>query len=343
MRDEVPPSLASDPVLLAELERGGVVESQHRGYVALVDGEADRQCHLGNLQYVTFLRSSAKPFQALLLVTSGAADRFQFSDRELAIACGSHTGTAEHVSTVEGILQKIGLDRSALHCGRRNSAASVIQDNCSGKHAGMLAVCRHRDDPIANYTAPGHPVQKSIIEIIAKLAALPVENIRVAVDGCAAPTFAIPIARMARMFARLVRSDPSLPVGLRNASQRIVGAMINHPQMVAGDGELDTELMKIAKGRIVVKSGAEGLFAVGVFPSPQWPTGAGMVFKIEDGSGRARPVVAVELLRQLNLLSPPAVEELACLFPSRLLNRSGEVVGSIRPMFQVATGPPNSF
>src|SRR2546423_2229062 len=248
---------------LVEVTRGPIVESRHRGDLIAVDGDGQTVAALGAPENVTFLRSSGKPFQAIPLVASGAADHFGFTQQEIAIACGSHSGEPLHVATVQSMLQKIGLDENALKCGvhepfsveaarelaRNQQSPSVLQNNCSGKHAGMLAVALHFGAPASTYDQRGNPVQESILETIATFSSIQREEIPIGTDGCGVPVFGLSVHSMALMYARLVRPPAGFSQQIRDACARIVDAMIAFPEMVGGTKDrLDTELIRAANG-----------------------------------------------------------------------------------------------
>ena len=325
--------------------RGSFVESAHRGHVVAVDGRGRTLASLGSAEAVAFMRSAAKPFQAVPLVASGAAESFGLEDRELAVACGSHDATNAHTETVVSMLRKAGLNVSDLNCGAHEpyskeaaealkaegSRPTAVHNNCSGNHAGMLALARHLGADVKTYHLPRNPAQREILRAVSQFSGLPSEEIGYAVDNCAAPTFALTVGTMAQMLARLVAPDAP------DAARRIVGAMMAHPSMVEGEGELDTELMRAAPGRLVSKVGAEGIYAAGVLPCERWPAGLGLACKIEDGDkgDRARPPVAVELLRQLGVLNEDEVKSLSKFSHQTLKNHRGEEVGEVRAAFRL--------
>jgi L-asparaginase II len=342
------------PEPLVEVTRGSLPESRHRGHIAVVDSADEVRAFLGVPETVTYLRSSAKPFQALPLVASGAADRFALTPQEIAVACASHNGEALHTETVASILRKIGLEASALKCGvhepfskevalelrERGEQPSVLQNNCSGKHAGMLALALHLGAPVETYDQPDHPVQLMIGRTVAQFSGVPIEDIAVGTDGCGAPVFGITVRAMALMYARLVMPPPEFEEKTREACRRILEAMTGNPLMIGGgsatEQRLDTEMMRAGGGRLISKVGAEGVYTVGVLPSERWPRGLGLALKIEDGEDRrARPTVVIESLRQLGVLEGEALSALKpyAKFPVR--NHRGEKVGEVRPSFQL--------
>jgi L-asparaginase II len=335
---------------LVEVWRGPIVESLHRGHLIAVDGEGKTVVELGSPDTVTYIRSSGKPFQAIPLVASGAADRFGFSEKEIAIACGSHSGEPIHVETTRSMLNKIGLDPSALRCGvhepfsveasrelaRQQQAPNELQNNCSGKHAGMLALARHLGAPTETYDQPENPVQQAIVDTVSRFADIARKEIAIGIDGCAVPVFGIPVRAMALMYARLVNPQGFEPA-IADACRRIVKAMIAFPEMIGGSKDrLDTELIRAGNGRLISKIGAEGVYTVGVLPCSEWPTGLGFALKIEDGDDRrARPPAVLEALRQLRVLGDSDIASLASYAPTLITNRRGELVGEARAAFSL--------
>jgi L-asparaginase II len=336
---------------LVEVKRGSITESRHRGHIAAVAGDERMVAQLGVPETVTFLRSSSKPHQAIPLVASGAADHFGFTEKEIAIACASHNGERIHTETVAGMLRKIDLDASALKCGvhepysakaalelrERGEKPTVLHNNCSGKHTGMLALALYLNAPVETYDQPENPVQLSIVHSISQFSGVPVEDIAVGIDGCGVPTFGVTVRAMALMYVRLVAVPEDFDEATRAASRRIVSAMTKYPEMIGGrDERLDTVIMQAARGRVISKVGAEGVYTAAVLPCEEWPRGLGLAFKIEDGEDRrARPVVAIESLRQLGVLKDGALEEVKQYASFPVTNRRGEKVGEICAAFEL--------
>jgi L-asparaginase II len=336
---------------LVEVRRGGITESRHRGHIVAIDPDGNIVAQLGVAETVTFLRSSAKPFQALPLLVSGAADAFGFTDREVALACASHNGEPIHTDLVASMLQKIGLGPEALKCGihepysvavaqqlrERGEQPNVLHNNCSGKHAGMLAAALHLGAPTETYNEAQHPVQLAIGKFIGQFSSVPVEDLAVGIDGCAVPVFGITVKAMALAYARLVAPPPDFDKATRDACRRIVRVMTSYPELIGGTTDrLDTEIMRAVPGLLISKVGAEGVYTAGVLRSEEWPRGLGLALKIEDGDDkRARPTVVIEALRQLGVLRDESLEAVAryAFFP--ILNRPGEVVGEVRAQFEL--------
>ncbi|HYJ80986.1 MAG TPA: asparaginase [Longimicrobiaceae bacterium] len=319
-----------------EVVRGAAVESRHRVHAAVVDADGRLRAWAGDPELVTFWRSAAKPFQALPLVDDGACERYGLTPAELAICCGSHSGSAAHTAAVESILLKAGVGSGALACGphapfddeaRRSLQEAGLEpgrlhNNCSGKHAGMMALARaHGWDP-AGYERPEHPVQRRILAEVARRAQLPVEAIGLGTDGCGVVCFALPLRHMALAFA-------GLAAGARRgegSAAAVVAAMTAHPEMVAGEGRICTDLTRRAAGRLFAKVGAEGVYCVGV-PGAE----LGIAIKVEDGAARAVAPAIVALLRELDLISEDDFGALhAHVYPD-LFDTRGEVVGQLRP------------
>jgi L-asparaginase II len=334
-------------VPLVEVRRGEIAESVHFGAIEVVDARGRRVAAAGALEQPVVLRSTAKPAQVLPLLDSGGAERYRFSEAEIAVMIGSHGGEPFHVAAVRSILAKIGLDESALQCGahapyHRPSALALRQslqeptalhNNCSGKHAGMLALAVHLAAPIDRYLDPDHPVQQRIRARIESLAGLASGTAPLLIDGCSAPTFAMPLPSLALLYARL-----ALPAGCAGDAdpsvRRAVAAMRGHPEMIAGTGRLCTALMRTDRSGLLAKIGAEGMYGLAW---EQGGTGYGLALKISDGEGqRARLSVALEALRQLEVLSADEASGLRAQFVEEVRNHRGLVVGSVRTTFHLA-------
>ncbi|HKO59578.1 MAG TPA: asparaginase [Pyrinomonadaceae bacterium] len=343
------------PEPLVEVRRGGITESRHRGHIVAVLPDGEIIALLGMPETVTYLRSSGKPHQAIPLITSGAADRFGFDEREIALACASHNGEPIHLEVVKSMLRKIDLPADALKCGAhepysvaaaaelhfRGQTPTALHNNCSGKHAGMLALALHLGAPIETYYQPDNPVQLAIGRVVSQFSGIDIQDMAIGVDGCGVPVFGITVKAMALMYARLVSPLAEFDEETRRACSRIVAAMMAYPELIGGTKDrLDTEIMSAAKGSLISKVGAEGVYTVGILPSPEWPKGFGLALKIEDGDDkRARPVVVIESLRQLGILKDESLEAVAryAFFP--VLNRAGDIVGEVTPGFKLNTAP----
>ena len=316
-----------------------------------MDSDGRLVASLGEPDTVTYLRSSGKPFQAVPLLTSGAAERFGLSESEVAIACGSHSGEDLHAETVARMLEKIGLDAGLLKCGihepfdrataERLRAAGespgVLRNNCSGKHAGMLALSLQLGAPPELYDDPAGPVQQAVLRAVSQFSGVSAEEIVLGTDGCGVPVFGMPVRSMALMYARLAAPPRGFDAETRAACARLTAAMNAWPELVGGTHErFDTEVMRAVRGRLVSKIGAEGVYTAGVAPCERWPKGLGLAFKIEDGEDRrARSTIAIEALRQLGVLDEDAQKTLSWCASFPVENHRGDKVGQIRASFSL--------
>ncbi len=349
---------AFQPIL--ELTRGRVVESTHFGSIAVVDSTGKLLHSYGDPYGVAFLRSSAKPFQALPFVERGGVEHFNFTESELSIACASHETAQMHLDTVRAMQAKIGIQEHDLQCGTHlpgdvSKLKMVIQqniiptpnfNNCSGKHTAMLAHAKMRSLPLENYLDINHPIQQDILGTFSEMCGIEKEKVELGVDGCSAPNFAVPLFNAALGMAHLC--DPRTLEGSRaTACRKITSAMTSHPEMVSNYGEFDCELMKVGEGRIVTKRGAEGFQIIGLMPGVYGENGVGIAFKVTDGdasrmndqlesSTRVRPATTLEILRQLNALNEAQLQALAKFGPTKQIkNHRGMVTGESHPVFQL--------
>ena len=324
-----------------EVVRGGVVESVHSVSIAVSDAHGHSVVALGDVDAVTYYRSAAKPFQALPLVEEGVVERFGISEPELALCCASHEGEAPHVAGARSILARARADESLLRCGAQapysaGAAAELaasgekpgrIHNNCSGKHAGMVALAMAQGWPPEDYHLAGHPVQDRMAVEVARWSGLGVDEIPTGVDGCGVVCFAVPLHAMATSFARFAAAAEA-----GESAQQIVQAMTRHPFMVGGTGRTCTDVMEVAGDRVFVKLGAEGVYGGGV-PS----RGLGFAIKVADGGRRAVEVALIHLLAALEVLDAGEVSALAKHGRPQLRNTRNEVVGEVRPAFDVPT------
>lgn len=286
-----------------ERRRGTIIESAHEVHVAVVDSDGRLIGRAGDPDLTTFWRSAAKPFQALPLVLDGVADRFELDQADLALACASHSSEPEQVERVREFLVKIGCAESDLLCGphtplsdtvaqdyrARGVTLTAIHSNCSGKHAGMLALAKHRGWPLAGYVGADHPVQRRCLEEIATWTGLPESDIGTGVDGCGVLCFAVPLRRMALAYAKLGSSrDGSV--------RRIPHAMLAHPELVAGAGRPCTELMTAFPGRVIAKVGAEGVYSALIVEKQ-----VGVALKVADGHTHAAVLALHAVLGELGI------------------------------------------
>ncbi|MCC6943635.1 MAG: asparaginase [Thermomicrobiales bacterium] len=327
--------LANGRVPLAVVRRGDEIESIHTGTVVVANQQGQVVASAGGPSTFAYFRSSAKPFQAVIAIESGAADAYGFTPAELALCCASHLGAPMHQEQVTAMLAKLGLTPDALRCGCPTPADvheaalveaglrehSPLHCDCSGKHTGMLATCVHRGYPIDSYLLPDHPLQQEILTITSSLMGVDEQDVRLATDGCSVPTFGSTIAAFATAYAHLARPDTS-PSPHAPALRRLRDGMMAHPANVSGYGNLVTSLMEIGYGRIVVKTGAEGLICLGI-PSE----GLGIAIRIADGTFRSQPVIVAGVLRQLGLFDEVFYAALDERHPSAIRNHNGWQVG----------------
>jgi L-asparaginase II len=320
--------------LRIEATRGDLVESAHPVSVAVVDRAGALVAHAGDADLVTYWRSAAKPFQAMPLIADGAADRFSLGAEELALACASHSSEPVHVAIALRMLEKIGCTEGDLACGPHPPLSAAVADqvqrngitltpawsNCSGKHAGMLALARHHGWPTAGYERAGHPVQQRLLSEIARWTGVAEAKIACAVDGCTTVCYGVPLSAMALAYARFATANEDAPA-------RAWTAMTGHPRLVAGSGRVCTELMAAAPGRLVAKVGAEGVYSAALREP-----GLGVAIKVEDGDGRSAQVALLEVLRQLGrrLALRLPLDALAGFTSPPILNTRGEQTGSLR-------------
>jgi L-asparaginase II len=308
--------------LVVETRRGTVVESRHIVHVAVVDGDGKLVAHAGDPDLITFWRSAAKPFQTLPLVLDGAAARFELTREQLALACASHSSEPAQVALVREFLRQIGCSEGDLMCGpHRPLSETVARDyetrgvrltaaysNCSGKHAGMLALAKHHGWPTEFYARTEHPVQQRCLAEVSKWADVPLDRIGVAVDGCGVACFALPLRNMALAYTRL-------PL-----HATILEAMLRHPELIAGAGRPCTEMMRAHPGRVIAKVGAEGVYSALLVRE-----GLGVALKVEDGHANASALAIAAVLAELGLKPQPE-----SLLVRPIANSRGEMVGEMR-------------
>ncbi|MBM3544673.1 MAG: asparaginase [Alphaproteobacteria bacterium] len=322
-----------NPVLV-EIVRGDLVESRHAGAVAIADAQGRLVLALGDVERPIYPRSAIKALQALPLIESGAADAFGLDAEELAVACASHSGDTIHVAAVRRLLGKAGLDESYLACGahwpvsetamesllRAVKRPQAIHNNCSGKHAGMLATAIHLGLSPKGYERVDHPVQIAIAAILSELCGIELDRAHAGIDGCSVPTFALPLSALARGFARFGTGEELSP-SRANAALRLMQACFAAPVLVAGEGRFDTLVLQGLAPQAFVKGGAEGVHC-GVLPE----LGLGFALKIDDGAKRADERTVAELLATL---LPKARTVLAGQLQGEIRNWRGLKVGRL--------------
>ncbi|MFT4182669.1 MAG: asparaginase [Rhizobium sp.] len=327
----------SNPVCV-EVTRGNLVESRHRGSVAVVDGDGKLVLSLGDIERAVFPRSACKAMQALPLVESGAADAYGFGAKELALACSSHNGEDEHVALAASMLARSGRDVGALECGahwsldqatlihqaRSLEQPTALHNNCSGKHAGFVCGCCHQGIDPEGYVGYDHPLQQQIRETMQSLTGTPLGHDNCGTDGCAIPSYAVPLRSLAHGFARMATGSGLEPLRAK-ASRRLLEACMAEPFYVAGTGRACTRLMQAAPGRVFAKTGAEGVFCAAV---PE--LGIAIALKCDDGNSRAAEIMVAAILARFFETGSDAHAGLAALAGKALRNWNGTHVGEIR-------------
>ena len=324
-----------------EQVRGGVVETLHVVHVAVVDAAGTLVARVGDPDLVTFWRSAAKPFQAIPLVADGAVERFGITAAELALCCASHSSEPGQVAMVRDFLSKIGCGERDLLCGphpplservaqdyaTRGVRVTAVYSNCSGKHAGMLALARHHGWPTEFYTRLEHPVQQRCLEEASRWTEVPKGEIRTAVDGCGVVCYGLPLRNMALAYARLAIADFGLRIAdskgegqIRNPQSAIVQSMLRHPELIAGSGRPCTDLMRAHPGRVITKVGAEGVYCALLVRER-----LGVALKVQDGHGVAAALAIAAVLEELGLRPRPP-----SLAARPNVNTRGEIVGELR-------------
>jgi L-asparaginase II len=317
--------------------RGNAVESEHHVHAAVVDRVGALVGAARDPGRVTYWRSCAKPFQLLPLLASGGFDTLPWGDDEMALACASHGGEPEHVQVAESMLQDIGREEGDLVCGPHEPLAargarivresgirlSRLHNNCSGKHAAMLALAHTSGWEMRGYERVDHPVQQAAAQAVAEWTGVPVSALLTATDGCGVVVFGMPVEAMARAYARLAaafRRREELPV-------RILSAICRRPHLFSGTDRFDTLLVEETEGRVIAKVGAEGVHSVAVLDA-----GLGLAVKVEDGAVRAQHAAVLRLLQHLDALPDPLPPRLAEFLHRPVRNTRGEVVGAVRPV-----------
>ncbi len=325
--------------LLIEVLRGGTVESRHYGAALVYDYRGNRLAGWGDGVQRVFPRSAIKPIQAIALVESGACDHFQLSEAQIALACASHLGEPMHVTLAGAWLQQLGLSEAHLACGPQMPRDEVsaqrlleagqpcnrLHNNCSGKHAGLLSVALHRQQPVADYHQRHHPVQQYWLDILSDLAQMEIRDCPAGIDGCGIPAPTLPLQQLALAMARFA-NPVALPAPRAAAIHRIQAAIAHEPLYLAGHGSPATALIEATAGAVLAKNGAEGIY-VAALPE----RGLGIALKIADGAARAASVALLAILDHLGALSDAEKERLRDHLRPPIRNTQGLIVGEIRP------------
>lgn len=325
----------SNPVLV-EVTRGHEIESRHRGAVAVVDEAGKTVFSLGNVEASTFPRSACKAMQALPLLESGAADAYGFGNREIALACSSHSGEKEHVELAASMLKAAGRGEETLECGahwsfqqgvlvdqvRSMDRPSQLHNNCSGKHAGFICACCHTGRDTSGYVGADHALQVEIRETMSDLTGTNIRREDAGVDGCSIPTYPVPLTALAHGFAKMA-TGIGLGAARARASNRIIEACMAEPFYVAGTGRACTKLMQLAPGRIFVKTGAEGVFCAAITER-----GLGIAVKCDDGTSRAADSIVAGVLARY--FEDEIRANLMAIASHTMRNWNGIAVGDVR-------------
>lgn len=289
-------------LLEVQLLREGIVESTHRVHAVACDERGRILASAGDADIGSFIRSSLKPFQAMSVTSTGTFDDYHLTDKDLAIICSSHKGGIEQTRQAFNVLWRCDVEPTALQCPVPDGKNTPLAHNCSGKHAGMLAVCKQRGWSIDGYLQRSHPVQKLVIAKVAELLGMPPDEFICAHDDCGVPTYFMQLSQMATLYAKLA-SGKSLEM------ERISRAMTSHPMLISGPEGFDSQLMQLTEGAVVSKSGAEGIQCIG-----RVGEGIGIAIKAVDGCKRAKYAAAVYLLKQLGWITPDVSETLSDKF-----------------------------
>jgi L-asparaginase II len=321
--------------------RGEFLESTHDVHVAVVNSAGELLYSYGDPERLTFPRSSMKPFQAVPVLETGAADAFHFEDADISLICASHSGEQRHRERVMSIIKRIGLEETHLQCGthvprdmdsynkliKAGGSLTPVFSNCSGKHSGMLTAAVHMQEEVATYREVSHPHQQRILQAIEDICGFPKAQIDISVDGCGVPVHRLPLKNTARGFARLANPD-----GYSHSKElkRICQGMTKHPEMVGGNDRFDTDVMDVFDGKIVAKGGAEGVQCIGVVGED-----LGICLKVEDGNARATSVVAMEVLKQLGIGDEAIYQKLYDYADAPVLNARNDRIGRIEANFSL--------
>jgi L-asparaginase II len=330
-------------VPLIESSRGGTPECTHFGAVAVADTQGRVVAHAGDPQWLSFTRSTLKPLQALPFVEGGGPQALGFTTQQVAMMCASHSGEPMHVEQIDGMLGKIGLTYKRLQCGCHvpyfvefgvapmPAHYDERNHNCSGKHTGMLSWCVQHGQPVETYLEPGHPLQQAVRRDVARAVGMQPQDLKMGIDGCSAPNYAMPLANLARGYARLASgaADPEFGASFAQLS----GAMLAHPELVSGTNRGDLAFARAGRGDWVVKAGADGVQALA-----SRSRGQAIALKISDANKTAVLAATVAVLDQLGWADAKQLEELKPLRAGVINNIRGNPVGARRPVFKLQAG-----
>ena len=324
--------------LIAKQYRGTLADLYHYGHIVVADTEGKILWQLGNPDRVTYARSSAKLFQAIPIIESGAVDTFGITDSELSFMCASHRGEEFHTDAALSILKKAGLDESYLQCGihypyapymetklkAEGKEPTVLHNNCSGKHSGFLITAKKLGYSLDDYYATDHPLQKAVTDVLSSMCDYPADKIEIGIDGCGMPVHAMPLYKFAQGLARMSKPD-TLDDTRAKAVARITNAITTHPEMINGTDGFTTELMQAFGDRLFSKSGANAYYAIGLKDK-----GIGIVMKMEDGASNIVPIAILETLVQIGVITRDEAESLPSHKPVEILrNHKKEEIGRV--------------
>lgn len=322
--------------------RGGVLENVHYGAISVVDEKGTILYSAGDPEHMTFLRSAAKPFQAIPVMKRKIDKIYGLTGQETALFAASHRGEAFHIDALESILHKTGIQEEELHCcatyplnedakaerHRAHESKRRIFHNCSGKHSGLIALCKHMGWDEHSYYAPEHPVQQEIVETLAYLAEIPTNSIPQGIDGCGLPIFALPLNKIAYSFLKLACPDLIEDTDTRDAATRIAGLMNEYPDMIADTKFVCSALLKDAN--LVAKGGAKGVYGIGLRKER-----IAISLKVSDGSEQVWPSIIASILERIGYNNRDTINRLLELVPNSIVNDGGTEVGERRAVFEL--------
>jgi L-asparaginase II len=325
--------------ILVAVTRGNITENLHRGHICIVDEERKIVASVGDPYFVTYMRSCAKPIQAIPVITTGAWQKFGLTEKEITIFSGSLNGEEFQVDILKNILKKLELSESCLKCGihppshketrKKLKEFGVLHNNCAGKHIAMLALCRYFDWPIEGYERIEHPVQRLILREIAYFSEIEEEKIHIGIDGCGVPVFALPLYNFAIAYMKFAKPNVIDDLSRKEAVKILMKNALKYPELIAGNRRICTELMRV-KSNVFAKVGADGSYGLSLFEK-----GLGVALKIESGNMRALNVAVIDLLLQTGVLTDEDAKKLEIFYKIPVLNHRKKIVGEFIPKFKV--------
>jgi len=328
---------------IANVYRSNLIESRHRGDISITAPDGKLLYYQGDPNKITYIRSAAKPFQVLPVIYLKAADHFNFNNKEIAVMCASHNGEKKHIKTVRSILDKIDVTEDKLRCGVHDpyfkkaahklylsgNKPTEIHNNCSGKHAALLSLCKYNNWDLDNYLDKNHPVQQLMLKTISEITETKKEDVILGEDGCGVVVFGLSIKKMALGYAKLANPD-YLSEKYKDAAKRVTKSINDHPDMIAGTKRFNTDLIEAMGDKVTGKMGAEGVFCLGLYDN-----GPGICIKVEDGNSRAIPPAIMEVLNELRYLSEDNVKNLKKYIKPEVKNHHKNKVGYIEQIISL--------